>query len=65
MNLKYTKKQCSCEARKKRFSSNFIEKQSYLQEFNIEYTKFPGDESAHYRVYEDITEWLKQQGIDI
>jgi len=40
-------------------------KNKYLQEFNIEYTKFPGDESAHYRVYEDITEWLKQQGIDI
>lgn len=34
MNLKYTKKQCSCEARNKCFSSNFIEKQSYSERIN-------------------------------
>lgn len=40
-------------------------KNKYLTEFNVEYTKFPGDMFGNYRVYEDITEWLKQQIVDI
>ena len=40
-------------------------KNKYLTEFNVEYTKFPGDMYGNYRVYEDITEWLKQQEVNI
>jgi hypothetical protein len=40
-------------------------KNKYITEFNVEYTKFPGDKLGNFRVYEDITEWLKQQGVNI
>lgn len=36
-------------------------KNKYLTEFNVNYTKYPGDENANYRIYDDITEWLKHQ----
>ena len=36
-------------------------KDKYVTEFNIEPFKYPGDEWAEYRIYDDISGWLRDQ----
>ena len=36
-------------------------KNKYVTEFNIEPFKYPGDEWDEYRIYDDISNWLRDQ----
>ena len=38
-----------------------IIKDKYVDEFGIKRTIYPGDEWPHYRIYDNITDWIKQK----
>lgn len=35
-------------------------KDKYICEYNVKASKFPGDKYSHYRIYDDITNWINE-----
>lgn len=35
-------------------------KDKYVREFNVQSTKYSGDEFSEYRIFDDITEWINE-----